>query len=453
MARPSSLPVVGVVTVVRPEHDATLRAFGMTDANRVAGGGGLHFESTYQTRLSGPVRLVLSSMGEAGNDTSASLATELIGRFKPKFMLLCGIAGGVRGKVKIGDVVVPRMIVDVTEKVAKDGGFLPRPDIIRPLSGVLQMNAAAQVEASDFHSRFDSLFPEPIKPPRGKTKEYKQFVADRPSVHEAAIVSDNSLLRNPAVLAEIATSIHEQSRAGEMESAGFVKACMRNHPTPWYVARGISDFADSLKNDLFHKLASASVAAFAAAFVAHVLDLRIWDAVRDPAEEVNRNRWSVQTGDHLIDDALRGLQAYDHANAPNPEAIRKTIRRMLDSRSALNPSVYYEETAAFLFVVCWAKRMIMAYRAELSTSPGSEDAISEIITKLHKVEVEAARAYGPQFLLTTWLEKYLGDKDEFVGRLNRKAKRPMMNRRDLALRNELIPELRKLMGKAGLVTP
>ena len=45
-------------------------------------------------------------------------------------------------KNKIGDVVVSRAVVDLTEKVAREGQLLPRPDIDRPLAGVLQMNAA-----------------------------------------------------------------------------------------------------------------------------------------------------------------------------------------------------------------------------------------------------------------------------------------------------------------------
>ena len=104
----TSLPTVGVVTVVRPELDATLRAFGMTDANRFPGGGRLHFVGEYRTEHSGLVRLVISAIGQAGNDTAASLATKLITQFKPQFMFLCGIAAGVRGRNKIGDVVVSR---------------------------------------------------------------------------------------------------------------------------------------------------------------------------------------------------------------------------------------------------------------------------------------------------------------------------------------------------------
>ena len=45
-----------------------------------------------------------------------------------------------------------RAVVDLTEKVARGGQLLPRPDIDRPLTGLLQMNAAAEVKAADLLS-------------------------------------------------------------------------------------------------------------------------------------------------------------------------------------------------------------------------------------------------------------------------------------------------------------
>lgn len=449
----TSLKTVAVITVVHPEHEAAMRAFGMTDANRVPGDGGLCFETTYQTRHSDHIRLILSPIGEAGNDASASLAKELKSRFKPKFMFLCGIAAGVRGKNKIGDIVISREIVDTTEKIAKGGKLLPRPDITRPLEGVMKMNAAGQVELADLHSRFKQLFPDPIKPSRRKAKEYKQFVANEPSVHEAAIVSDNVLLRDPSVLAHVAETIHEQARAGEMEAAGFVKVCQGAYPAiPWYVARGISDFGDEFKDDQFHKLASAAVAAYAAAYISDVLDLRIWEPLPDAADAKPRHRWDIQTGDFLIDEALRSLSAYDSANAPDPGLIRKVIRNLVDSRSAVNPCVYHEETAAFLFVICWVRRMVMAYRDELATRPSSPELVGEIINELQQVEKRAAKPFGPEFRLTSWIEDHLGKKVEFVEGLNKLAGHSVMSRTELTVRNKLIPQLHKNLTSAGLAS-
>jgi nucleoside phosphorylase len=454
MTRTNSLPTVGVVTVVRPEYDANLRAFGMTDANRVPGGGRLHFVGEYQTKHSGRVRLVLSVIGQAGNDTAASLATELIGQFKPQFMFLCGIGAGVRGKNKIGDVVVSRAVVDLTEKVARGGQLLPRPDIDRPLAGVLQMNAAAQVEATDLNARFKNLFPNPIKPPRGKAKEYKLYVANLPEVHEAAIASDNTLLRDPSVLANAAASIHEQIRAGDMEAGGFVRACQGAYPPiPWYVARGISDFGDDFKNDLFHKLASAAVAAYSAAYIAEVLDLRIWAPVEDQAAASRNNRWNVRTGDHLVDQALRRLEEYDNSGLTDATPVRNAIRQMLDSRSALNPYVYYEETASFLFVICWTKRFVMAYRELLSTPPSSPKGTQDIITKLNEVEWRTTQVFGQDFRLTTWIEQKLTDKEGFVKGLQHLVGGMTMAKTELEMRNEIIPGLRELMAAAALVSP
>ena len=51
-------------------------------------------------------RVVLTMLLEPGNYSAAASTTRLIQRWQPKNVLMVGIAGGVAGKVALGDVVV-----------------------------------------------------------------------------------------------------------------------------------------------------------------------------------------------------------------------------------------------------------------------------------------------------------------------------------------------------------
>ena len=56
-------------------------------------------------------------------------------------------------------------------------------------------------------------------------------MAVEPSAHDAAVLSDNLLLRDRAVVVDGANTLHQQIRAAEMEAAGFVTACGRLYPS------------------------------------------------------------------------------------------------------------------------------------------------------------------------------------------------------------------------------
>lgn len=277
MATKHDTPTIGILTIIGIEQQAMKSALGMQESDRVPGGGRLWYEKIIQTTFSGPVRVQLHAQGEAGNTVSAADATRII-EGGVLFMLLCGIAAGYRTKVRIGDVVIPRAVIDATVKAVEDGEYKPRPNIHSPLKGVLQMNAAAKIDEKEWHEQFKKLSSHlRLVPQPGKEEEFRDHVAQLPTLHESAIFSDDLLLRDPQVLIDAANDLHQQIRAGEMEAAGFVKACVTPYPPiPWYVIRGISDFGDNFKHDAFHTLAAYAVASYAALYITNVLDLRIW---------------------------------------------------------------------------------------------------------------------------------------------------------------------------------
>src|SRR5688572_25666088 len=94
----SGMPTIGILTVIGSEQLAIKEAFGIQESDRVAGRGSLWYEKIIHTRFNGDVLVQLHAQGEPGNTASASDATRIIGS-GVRFMLLCGIAAGTRGKV------------------------------------------------------------------------------------------------------------------------------------------------------------------------------------------------------------------------------------------------------------------------------------------------------------------------------------------------------------------
>ncbi|OAQ64205.2 WD-repeat protein [Pochonia chlamydosporia 170] len=91
------------------------------------------------------------------------------------------------------------------------------------------------------------------------TREVKREPRDTndPEIHYGIIMSGNTLVKDAATRDRIADEVGTACLCFEMEAAGLMNSF------PCLVIRGICDYADSHKNDLWQRYASATAAAFA----------------------------------------------------------------------------------------------------------------------------------------------------------------------------------------------
>ncbi|KAH0542444.1 hypothetical protein FGG08_003199 [Glutinoglossum americanum] len=236
--------------------------------------------------------------GDTGTAAATTVATRMQATFRNlRFGLLVGIAGGVPDKedVRLGDVVVSKGDGRYGGVVAHDRGKVtPTGFESRPfLNGVPEelKNAfndlesrlmdednnivAYLAEATTRNDRFseferptslvDNLFQNEythVNPEDRICAECKQdyIVArcprDGPLIHFGIVASGNQVIKDGTERAKILAA-HPGVLAVEMEAAGLmdVFGCA--------TIRGICDYADSHKNDGWHKYASATAAAIA----------------------------------------------------------------------------------------------------------------------------------------------------------------------------------------------
>lgn len=271
---------VAVLTVIAAELDAARAALGATDADRIPQADGtVYFRGRVHSELhQGPYEVVLGCIGSAGNPSAAAAAQAILERFRPKALLLVGIAAGVRDKVRIGDVVLSDRVVAyepaaVVRTAQGEPGQQARPEIDRTPHAMNQAVVSYHADRERLQALFERIGGHFPKPPDDKKKDdYRRHVASALHVQVGTIASGEKLLRDPKVLLTLREHTHGKIEAGEMEAAGVVEACRRSN-VPWLVVRGISDFGDELKDDSFHKLAACTAATVMADFLAHGLAL------------------------------------------------------------------------------------------------------------------------------------------------------------------------------------
>lgn len=82
-----------------------------------------------------------------------------------------------------------------------------------------------------------------------------------PEIHYSLIASANTLIKDAAIRDSIFTKIGEDYLCFEMEVAGLINVF------PYLIIRGISDYADSHKNNRWQRYAAATAAAYAKEFL------------------------------------------------------------------------------------------------------------------------------------------------------------------------------------------
>jgi nucleoside phosphorylase len=251
--------------------------------------GRINIAGTTASHIVAIAQLPLSTVGKA---SAATVAKDMRRTFPNlKFGIMVGIAGGVwttEVDVRLGDIVVgvpddggPGVIQYDHGKAVQEHEFVVKgtlnkaPDLLRSAAGLLkrkhmrrpgQYVSTMDNEEVKHHAPRpdeDNLFSVTYVHQQGKNCKScdSTQLRDRPhrtdlapKIHYGAIASGDQVVRD-AILAEKIQRQHNVI-CFEMEAAGL-------DAFPCLVVRGISDYADTHKNDDWHAYAAGTAAAYA----------------------------------------------------------------------------------------------------------------------------------------------------------------------------------------------
>ncbi|MEV0456742.1 5'-methylthioadenosine/S-adenosylhomocysteine nucleosidase [Catellatospora methionotrophica] len=242
-------PVIVVLTALPLEYEAVRRH--LTGATtRTTHPAGTIFELA--STPSGRGRVALAFVGRGGYGTAA-LTERAIAEFAPSAVLFIGIAGGLRGDLNLGDVVIGTHVHPYHVGREESGGVRPQPRTWAASPRLVQL--AQQVAQS---GRWCDGLARDGHPPRAVF---------------AAIAAGEILLDAPdGPTARLIREHFNDAAAIEMESAGLAAAVEHNPDVAALPIRGISDFADGMKQQADRKGSQPSAAANAAAFAAELIN-------------------------------------------------------------------------------------------------------------------------------------------------------------------------------------
>jgi nucleoside phosphorylase len=314
-----------------------------------------------------PHRVALTTLALDNTRNAATACTNLIRSFPSvRCIIVTGIAGGIPAlsdpsrHVRLGDVVVAvNGLVDYGH-VRKVG----RLDQIRRSADGISMqliSAARELQMQGFagrrvwerwldldeagsanpfarpHESTDVLYlrGQPVAHP---DRSLSAHPVGRPKIHYSSIGCADMLLKDERLRDQLAS--RHGFVAVEMESAG-IAASAAQHGIHWFAVRGIADYCDAGKNDVWHGYASMA----SAAYVRAMLEVcRPFPELRQPGvervlgliDEPDREQ-VVRLIRQVADVDPRGLW---HASAgeltPAPNVELTTVEQVLDHLSSVN---------------------------------------------------------------------------------------------------------------------
>ena len=222
--RGSNVKRLGIVAAMPQEFDRLSSAFEQRQVISVGPRNFLHC-------VHGPLELVLV-ISKIGKVSAAATTTLLIDRFGVEAIAMTGVAGGIGGGVRVGDLVLADSLVqhDLDCK-----GVLGLGRFVVPSLGVDRIPSCAQLGAVARRAAQAAVC----------NGEYRCAVQEisshQPQLHVGVIGSGDQFVSDTAHRAELVASIPDLL-AVEMEGAAVGQVCAE-HGVPFVVARVISDAA------------------------------------------------------------------------------------------------------------------------------------------------------------------------------------------------------------------
>ncbi|WP_431904098.1 hypothetical protein [Micromonospora carbonacea] len=245
---------VGILTVLWEEMAAVVEVLRQTPDHRVEqvyGGGTVH-RATFSAE-GGPVRVVAMQALEPGTHSAALGYQQLRRRFAPPFVLLVGIAGGIRADVAVGDVVLSDEVIWYDSRRETEHGPRRR--------GRIQATAPVlRHRINDFLVRHGPV----VRPGPGDLHDGVPGTGFR--LHRGPIGSGNAVVTDTSSdIRSWLAEVHEKTLAVETEASGMAQAFYEeidddHELRGWLTVRGISDRADRHKGHADHQLAARHAA-------------------------------------------------------------------------------------------------------------------------------------------------------------------------------------------------
>lgn len=254
---------IAIITAIEVEHTELKKIFNVIEEIKIPGDDTYYYKGCFEGSMD--LKIVFATQHQKGIIAAGILATKMIQTFRPRYLIMVGIAAGIEGKAKIGDLLIPFEFFDYTS--GKITSSLPPND-----------HDAFKFEPDPKYLDLDVEIKEVLN------KDYSEILSeintnilaqDNINIVKGSLACGPFVLQNQIVIDNF-IKVHNRNIVGvDMESYGVLYAGKNAyHPKPRViVCKAVSDFGDVNKSDSYQQLAAYNSVNFIKKFILKNLDL------------------------------------------------------------------------------------------------------------------------------------------------------------------------------------
>lgn len=260
---------VAFITAVQIEKEAVMNLSENWRVKSVEGDSTIYYETEWE--CNGRIKKVIAtSMTQMGMVAAATLTTKIIYNFSPRYIIMPGIAGGVKGEYEFGDIILPREVKDYCSGKYTTPPNNEKASTENPLNYFVPTATSISTDA-DIINKASQDFSEILSAIHKKWPQNANYKL--PSICTGYMASGDSVVQNSAVIDTMIKNHLRQADGLDMEAYGVYYAAQQAvMPKPVSICmKAISDFADKEKSDEHQAYAAYISAQFARFFVQEIL--------------------------------------------------------------------------------------------------------------------------------------------------------------------------------------
>lgn len=261
---------IAILTAV-PREKKAVDKLGNWKKVSIEGDSMVYFETSWKSGKRS-VSAVMTKLPQMGMVSAATISMKLIENFMPRFIIMPGIAGGVKSEYEFGDIIIPREVKDYcsgkyttpcNESEKKEAQNNPLKFFV-PTAASISTNEDIVNKAMDNYEheleRIHKLWP-----------GYERYKV--PQIRTGYMASGDSVVQNDEVVKIMIKDHLRQADGLDMEAYGMYYAARQAlNPKPIPICmKAISDFADKEKSDEHQDYAAYISANFMKYFILNVL--------------------------------------------------------------------------------------------------------------------------------------------------------------------------------------
>lgn len=249
---------IAIITAVEDEFNAVKDCFDNWEPIKMEDDPYTYFVTGIELLSGEKNNILLTLLPEMGLTASSNMTTKIIQEFSPKKIFMVGICGGVKGSVNLGDIIVANTSWDygcgkIKPKLSSEKGYYCFEASPHQISISPNMADNLKFSTSDIIEKI--------------TQKWNIHHVDKPlnpKLHIGPMPSGASVICDTELFNEIIKPQHRKCLGLDMETYGVYYSSQ--HTTTASIdflsIKSVSDYADTEKNDDYHKFCCFASASF-----------------------------------------------------------------------------------------------------------------------------------------------------------------------------------------------